>query len=232
MIGSDTFQLVMGRGPQPGQVFELPFQMITLGRDSSNAVSISDPQVSRQHARITPQGKLLIIEDLNSTNGTTVNGVPLNMPFQLNHGDEIGLGDNVTLIFYGRFAGGADQTMPGQVVGQTVQAAPAAYQAAPVYEPDYGPPAPGGFYQQAPPAYDPAYGPPAQMGYPVAGQARDWNKIILGCIGVGIVAVFLLTLLLYLFAPYGFWKAVEDFVRGLGLDIKITQEALWLLYGI
>lgn len=46
----------------------------TLGRDPSNTVQIDDEEISRFHSRIKCRGKLFIIEDLNSQNGTYLNG--------------------------------------------------------------------------------------------------------------------------------------------------------------
>jgi predicted component of type VI protein secretion system len=96
----DGSWLVMSQGPQPGQTFMLDRDWITVGRDPSNDIVISDPQVSRQHARITHQGHALIIEDVGSTNGTFANGVRLTGSHVLSNGDVIGLGDGVTLTYY------------------------------------------------------------------------------------------------------------------------------------
>ncbi len=231
MIDNDTFQLVMGRGPEPGKVYELPRSSVTLGRDPGNAVTVNDPQVSRQHARITPQGGLLVIEDLGSTNGTTINGVLIDAPYQLVHGDEIGLGDNVSFIFYGRFAGAADRTLASQPVSHTEPPRPPA----PVQEPqEPAPPA----YEAVPPAHEPSppareavppaepdYGP-VYADYPEYETGRDWTRLAWGCLAVVVMAGLFLTVLLYFFAPYSFWKAVEDFIQGLGLSIEITKQAM------
>jgi hypothetical protein len=59
-----------------------------IGRDPSNAVFIDDPQVSRHHARILTQDGEYWLEELNSKNGTRVNGAPI---------DKIKLADNDTI---------------------------------------------------------------------------------------------------------------------------------------
>jgi hypothetical protein len=92
--------LVMSQGPQPGQTFMLDRDWITVGRDPTNEIVINDPQVSRQHSRITRQGKTTVIEDLGSTNGTFANGMRLTGPHVLATGDVIGLGDGVKLTYY------------------------------------------------------------------------------------------------------------------------------------
>ena len=97
---ADSSQLVVNQGPQPGQTFILDQDLLTLGRDPGNDIVISDPQVSRQHARVTRQGETMVIEDTGSTNGTFVNGVRLTGPHTLANGDVIGLGDAATLAYY------------------------------------------------------------------------------------------------------------------------------------
>jgi hypothetical protein len=65
-----------------------------LGRDVSLAAAVEDRQVSRHHAKITCEGEEFWIEDLNSTNGTRVNGVPIERQKLVNN-DQIGLGDAI-----------------------------------------------------------------------------------------------------------------------------------------
>ena len=50
--------------------------------------------VSSQHARLVPQGDVMVLEDLGSTNGTYLNGEPLRGPQPLHHGDRIKIGDS------------------------------------------------------------------------------------------------------------------------------------------
>jgi pSer/pThr/pTyr-binding forkhead associated (FHA) protein len=97
---ADSAQLVMSQGPQPGQTFVLDQDSLTVGRDPHNDISISDPQISRQHARIVRRGDQMVIEDMGSTNGTYVNGLRLSGPHTLAGGDVIGLGDVVTLTYH------------------------------------------------------------------------------------------------------------------------------------
>jgi predicted component of type VI protein secretion system len=98
---TENCRLVMNQGPQPGQTFTLDQDLLMLGRDQGNHIVISDPQVSRRHARIMRQGDLVVIEDVGSTNGTFVNGMRLTGPHTLVDGDLIGLGDAVTLTYRG-----------------------------------------------------------------------------------------------------------------------------------
>ena len=54
--------------------FVIDQQQITIGRDSESDLQLNDPSVSRQHARIQRIYTDLYIEDLGSTNGTSLNG--------------------------------------------------------------------------------------------------------------------------------------------------------------
>ena len=67
---------------------------VTLGRGDKADIQIEDPFASSRHARISRQGDVLVLEDLNSTNGTWLNGSPLDGPQPLHPGDRIRIGDN------------------------------------------------------------------------------------------------------------------------------------------
>ncbi len=92
------FKLVMRQGPQPGQTFVPDQDSLILGRDPSSNIVIDASGVSRQHARITRYGGQIVIEDLQSANGTFVNGIRLAESHTLAHGDVISLGGVVTFI--------------------------------------------------------------------------------------------------------------------------------------
>jgi hypothetical protein len=64
----------------------------TLGRGDVE-IQLDDPFASSRHARITRQGRTLVIEDLGSTNGTYLNDEPLTGPAPLHAGDTIRIGD-------------------------------------------------------------------------------------------------------------------------------------------
>ena len=65
----------------------------TLGRGDVE-IQLEDPFASSRHARISRQGRTLVIEDLGSTNGTYLNDEPLNGPQPLHNGDRIRIGDS------------------------------------------------------------------------------------------------------------------------------------------
>jgi DNA-binding response OmpR family regulator len=62
---------------------------VVLGRDSTCDIVIPDRQVSRYHARITPTQEGMILEDLDSKNGTHCNGDVLAAPLVLQDGDVV-----------------------------------------------------------------------------------------------------------------------------------------------
>lgn len=69
-----------------------------LGRDPEAAVLLDHASVSRRHARIVVHGAIAILEDLESKNGTFVNGSLLSGSSALSDGDELNLG-TVKLIY-------------------------------------------------------------------------------------------------------------------------------------
>lgn len=64
----------------------------TLGRDVNNAIVVDDQFASAQHAVLTFRGRTWYLEDLTSTNGTFVNGQPVDGVAPVGYGDEIQLG--------------------------------------------------------------------------------------------------------------------------------------------
>jgi hypothetical protein len=64
---------------------------VTVGRADDNDLVLADPQVSRHHARLEPDGQGWRAIDLGSTNGTWVNGVRLNAA-TIAVGDEVAFG--------------------------------------------------------------------------------------------------------------------------------------------
>jgi hypothetical protein len=67
--------LVLKRGNNPPRMFQLPpDQLVSVGRDKVNTISIADPTLSGQHFRIVPKEGVYYLVDLKSTNGTFMNG--------------------------------------------------------------------------------------------------------------------------------------------------------------
>ena len=62
------------------------------GRDEGCGITFDEPSVSRRHARFLVQDEVVTVEDLNSTNGTRVNGARVTSPVRLHPGDTIKIG--------------------------------------------------------------------------------------------------------------------------------------------
>lgn len=71
---------------------------IILGREASSDIEIDDDRASRTHARIRPSGRGWIVEDLDSTNGTRVNGFRTAAQLLID-GDQVTIGAT-TFTFY------------------------------------------------------------------------------------------------------------------------------------
>ena len=77
--------------PPVGVVFGLD-AVTTLGRDVNNAIVVEDRFASADHAILTFRGRTWYVEDLDSTNGTFVNGNDVDGLAPVSFGDEIQIG--------------------------------------------------------------------------------------------------------------------------------------------
>jgi len=86
---------------EQGREWELRIEKfpITIGRGANNTIVLADPKSSRQHCIIEETEQGVVVRDLGSRNGTSVNGRRVEVA-PLKEGDIIGIGD--TLIFFGR----------------------------------------------------------------------------------------------------------------------------------
>lgn len=87
------------QGPEKGRRFELPDHEPQLIGRSSEALPIDDITVSRRHAELTPDAGEWYIRDLESQNGTYVNGVRIHERTRLKAGDQVRTG--ATLFVFG-----------------------------------------------------------------------------------------------------------------------------------
>jgi len=67
----------------------------TLGRSRQCDIVLDDPNVSRQHAELRPRGGSWVLTDLGSTNGSRINGHPVDRSEVVRPGDEIELGATI-----------------------------------------------------------------------------------------------------------------------------------------
>jgi FHA domain len=82
-----------GAGLSPGSAYDLSDGAM-LGRGDQADIRLEDGFASARHARLVPQGDVMVLEDLGSTNGTYLNGEPLRGPQPLHAGDRIRIGDS------------------------------------------------------------------------------------------------------------------------------------------
>lgn len=83
----------MALGQQPHVEVSVGEEAITFGRDKDCDRVLDDPQVSRKHIRLRRQGSELFVEDLNSANGTYVNGRRIRGRVAVNRGDIVAMGN-------------------------------------------------------------------------------------------------------------------------------------------
>jgi hypothetical protein len=75
------------------QEFEIQAEAVTLGRDPENDVRLADLTVSRRHGLLQRHAEgRYFIEDLQSRNGISVNGIAITQPAALTGGDQIQIG--------------------------------------------------------------------------------------------------------------------------------------------
>ena len=65
---------IRDEGAEKELTFDLEEKAVFIGRSKCNEIQVKDSTVSRKHLKIHPEGDMLLIEDLSSTNGTYVNG--------------------------------------------------------------------------------------------------------------------------------------------------------------
>jgi len=93
--GTVTFQIL--EGIDKGRMFrDLPTP-VTIGREEGNQLRLNDERVSRFHAKVQLDDSDYILTDLESTNGTRVNGAVVQIR-RLRFGDRVGVGRSVLLF--------------------------------------------------------------------------------------------------------------------------------------
>ncbi|MCC6766558.1 MAG: FHA domain-containing protein [Deltaproteobacteria bacterium] len=96
-------RLVALDGPYRGESFALDKEVVTVGRVAGNDIVLEDASISRRHAKITRSGSTWTVEDLGSSNGSTVGGGKITKSV-LSDGDRVGFGD---VMFQFKSTGGA-----------------------------------------------------------------------------------------------------------------------------
>jgi len=190
------YQLTMRTGPNPGTVYALEGELISIGRDASNDISVNDAEVSRRHARMTLQGGKFVLEDLGSTNGTYVNGQRLTGPRVLKTGEVVALGEQIVFVYESM---GAD---PGETIVSPRKAV-----SAPPPAQSISPPPPAQSYAGSVPA-----SPPSALEHPV--EPRKINPVPIA-IGVGVLLLICACVGFFWYVDANFlWCTLFPFLGG------------------
>ena len=86
--------LVVNKGPKAGRTFDLTQPRITIGRADTAEIGLEDGKASRIHVVLTLNADAFELKDVNSTNGTWVNGRRVEA-CRLEDGDMIRIGDSL-----------------------------------------------------------------------------------------------------------------------------------------
>ncbi len=92
-----TITLRVISGADRGKIFHEIETPITIGREEGNTVQLNDERISRYHVKIQEDDGRLVVTDLDSTNGTRVNGNVCNLKI-LRYGDTISVGRSVLIV--------------------------------------------------------------------------------------------------------------------------------------
>lgn len=100
--GAEDFErfeasLIVVAGGPDGEEHPVDRPRLVLGRGPGVDVAFDDPEMSQQHAAVEFAAGCFHVTDLGSTNGTRVNGAPVES-CEVAHGDRIELGDHVVQI--------------------------------------------------------------------------------------------------------------------------------------
>ncbi len=114
--------LIIKVSGQPDAHFPIREREVVIGRGNAADLLLPNVSVSRKHAKVTVQGDKVTITDLQSSNGTVVNGDRVESQ-ELSTGDELRIG-KFSLVFLGDNRG--EQVWNGRFIGYL-----------PLYDPDY-----------------------------------------------------------------------------------------------
>src|SRR5437762_835351 len=92
---SVTFQVL--EGIDRGRIYREVAIPVSIGREEGNSLRLNDERVSRFHAKVQLDGDDYILTDLESTNGTRVNGTAIQIR-RLRVGDRVGVGRSLLLF--------------------------------------------------------------------------------------------------------------------------------------
>jgi len=92
-----TITLRVLHGADRGRVFERLPTPVTIGREEGNSIQLNDERISRYHLKLQSDNDKIVATDLESTNGTKVNGEDIQVRI-IRDGDMISLGRSLLLV--------------------------------------------------------------------------------------------------------------------------------------
>lgn len=84
-------------GADRGRVFSDVSTPVTIGREEGNSIQLNDERISRYHLKLQDDNDKIVATDLESTNGTKINGEEVQVRI-IRHGDLIALGRSLLLV--------------------------------------------------------------------------------------------------------------------------------------
>src|SRR5438105_2564993 len=92
-----TVTFLVLEGVDKGRVYRDVPVPVTIGREEGNVLRLNDERVSRYHAKVQAEDGDIILTDLDSTNGTRVNGAAVQIR-RLRPGDQLSIGRTMLLF--------------------------------------------------------------------------------------------------------------------------------------
>lgn len=92
-----TITLRVLHGADRGRVFEHLPTPVTIGREEGNSIQLNDERISRYHLKLQSDNDKIVATDLESTNGTKVNGEDIQVRI-IRDGDMISVGRSLLLV--------------------------------------------------------------------------------------------------------------------------------------
>jgi len=115
-----TVTFLVLEGVDKGRVYkDLPIP-VTIGREEGNGLRLNDERVSRFHAKVQVEDSDIILTDLDSTNGTRVNGTSIQIR-RLRPGDQVSIGRSMLLFGTMEEIAARKASVPANNVGGQVQ---------------------------------------------------------------------------------------------------------------
>lgn len=91
-------RLIVKQGPQIGIAFPLMGKQVVIGREDDCDIKVHDAESSRRHCEVVWKDGNFVLHDLDSSNGTFLNGTQLTSPTVLRAGDRIGIGQTLLVL--------------------------------------------------------------------------------------------------------------------------------------